>query len=212
MIFKDFVLCLYTALNEELPGLSAHAKMAPGKRPSASTIYKQGISPKQSAVLILFYPVDNKPHFCLIQRPSYVGVHSGQISFPGGKMDDVDQHLKDTALRETWEEIGVLKEDVKILSHLTEVYIPPSNFLVTPFIGFCEELPDFKLDSREVKELFSVPNTVLMNENNVKRKSMSFTQSTKPVKIPYYDINNKIVCGATAVILSEVKEILKTFY
>ena len=212
MIFKDFIFCLYSALNEELPGLGAHAKMAPGNRPSAASIYKQGISPKLSAVLILFYPIDNTPHFCLIQRPSYEGVHSDQISFPGGKIDTIDEHLKDTALRETWEETGVAKEEIKILSQITDVYIPPSNFLVTPFIGFCEQYPKFKLDSREVKELFSVPTTALINEKTVKCTLMSFSKSKNAVNVPYYDLNDKIVWGATAVILSEVKEILKKFH
>lgn len=199
-------------MNEELPGHLAHAQMAPGKRPTASAVLKKGIKPKLSAVLILFYPSKDLPHFSLIQRPIYQGVHSGQISFPGGKIDEEDDNLKETALRETWEEIGVPKEKINILSELTDVYIPPSNFLVTPFVGFCAEEPVFKIDPIEVEEMIAVPFTVLMDDKMVKSKDMKFNQNSNTVKVPYYDILNRTVWGATAVILSEVKEILNKFY
>ncbi|MBL4704117.1 MAG: CoA pyrophosphatase [Flavobacteriales bacterium] len=212
MIFSEFVTKLYTELQHDLPGVKSHAEMSPFKRPNVNQLAKIGKTPKQSAVMVLFYPFQNRPHFCLTQRPEYNGTHSGQVSFPGGKMEEVDINLKATALRETFEEVGATVEHIQVLSELTQVYIPPSNFLVTPFIGFCDERPNFVADPIEVVEIMDVSVATLMDESIVKRKSMKMGTSGIRFKVPYYDIQDKVVWGATAVILSEVKKILKPFY
>ena len=209
MRFSNFVNELYKEFSKELPGVEAHKEMAPLKRPTAEQIRKVRKDPRLSAIMVLFYPIDDRPHFVLTQRPNYKGTHSGQVSFPGGKMEEVDLNLKETALRETWEEVGVPKEDIQVLGELTEVYIPPSNFLVSPYVGFCDIKPEFIIDPIEVVEAFDVPASLLLDESIVKHKSIKISTVGMKINTPYYDINDKVVWGATAVMLAELKVILK---
>lgn len=209
MTFSQFVTGLYSELQNDLPGEEAHQEMAPFKRPTAKQIMKLRKDPKLSAVLVLFYPVNDEPHFCLTQRPIYKGTHSGQVSFPGGKMEEIDESLKYTALRETREEVGVQEEDVQVLSELTQVYIPPSNFLVTPFVGFTDFTPQFKPDPIEVVEVLDVPVELLLDDSIAKEKPIKMSASGLTINAPYYDIHGKVVWGATAVMLAEVKSILR---
>ena len=100
---------------------------------------------------MLFYPdINNETRLVLMLRNKYKGVHSNQISLPGGKVDRLDKSLKDTALRETHEEIGLHKDDIDIVGDLSSVYIPPSNFNVYPFIGYINTTPIFHPDPKEV--------------------------------------------------------------
>ncbi|MFY7812156.1 MAG: NUDIX hydrolase, partial [Flavobacterium sp.] len=125
--------------NKDLTGHKSHEKMIPKDRIKDLKQLEVSIEKaKKAAVLALFVPKKNIPHLVLIKRNSYHGVHSAQIAFPGGKPEVEDKDLQATALREAWEEIGVNIQEVKIVTHLSKVYIQPSNFLVTPFLGYCE--------------------------------------------------------------------------
>lgn len=208
MIYNEFLEHLYQQFQRELPGLSAHALMAPSKRPTAAQA-KVSANPKLSAVMVLFYPVDYKPHFCLMQRPTYEGTHSGQVSFPGGKMEPEDDSLKTTALRETFEEVGVEQDKIQVMGELTQVYIPPSNFLVSPFVGFLDERPTFVPDDYEVAEVLEVPVTTLLDDSIIKRGKIPVGSMGIKVNAPYFEIHQKIVWGATAVMLSELREMLR---
>src|SRR5690606_7847625 len=133
-----------TLSNGSLPGEAAHLKMSPSLRVRTSEVAKQpGFNPKQSAVIILLYPENDIWYNVLIKRPEYKGTHSGQIAFPGGRFEENDVTFDITALRECEEEIGVSRELITVLGKLTEIYIPPSNFMVHPYIGYCEEKPVF---------------------------------------------------------------------
>jgi len=147
----------------------------------------------------------------LILRTSDHGVHSGQVSFPGGKKEESDRSLEDTALRETEEEIGIKKNDVKVIGHLSELYIPTSGFLVQPFVGYLNKKPLFHPDKNEVQKLIEVPLFLIMDDGIVKETTIlkSKTRNQKSeIRIPYFDIHGEVVWGATAMILSELKEIL----
>ncbi len=192
----------------ELPGEAAHMKMAPKSRVRTSRAKEYtGFDPKLSAVMILLYPKDGIWHNALIQRPSYQGVHSAQMSFPGGKQEETDKDFAHTALRETEEEIGIPQHQISLISELTEVYIPPSNFLVKPFVGITEENPNFIKQNSEVDEIIEYPIVDLLSEHSIKEKDIVFANGFK-IKTPYFDINGKVVWGATAIMLSEFKEIL----
>jgi len=208
MYFNEFIQTLYQHL-DNLPGEEAHALMTPYKRPSALDIKNQSIHPKLSAVTLLLFPKKNDIHFVLTQRAEYDGTHSGQISFPGGKLEEQDASLKHAALRETKEEIGIDEEQINVLGELTQVYISPSNFLVTPFLSYSDFSPQFSL-SHEVTSIVEPSIKDLLNEKNivttkVKTKYGNFT-------VPAFNFNGKIVWGATALMLSEFKEIIKRFY
>ena len=208
--FSTFISSLETALQRPLPGKEAQFKMAPYDRvlkliADAFTTKRF----KESAVLCLFYPKNREPHFTLILRNTYKGVHSAQIGFPGGKVEEEDTSLEQTALRETEEEVGVQRDQVKIIGALTDLYIPPSGFLVHPFIGYLETAPEFIPDRTEVNKIIETPLSVLMDESIVGRKKITVSTTKLKVNYPFFDIQGETVWGATAMMLSELKEIIK---
>ena len=181
--------------------------MAPaGRRSRAKSTFMRD-NHKLAAVLILFYPSENGVAFPLIQRPSYDGVHSGQVGLPGGKRELEDADLGQTALRETHEEIGVNPSNIQLLGSLTEIFIPPSNFLVHPYVGVTGTEPRFKPDSIEVSEIFTSSITELTSPNLIGQTKVSVGKGIR-IDTPYFQIDNRVVWGATAMMLSELREIL----
>ncbi len=191
-----------------LGGLQSQFKMAPELRKRYSLKGIEANNPKESAVLALFYPdKDYNTKILLMLRASYNGVHSAQISLPGGKKEKNDTNLQFTALRETEEEIGVLKNDITIIRELTKTYIPPSNFWVTPFIGILEKTPVFKTNN-EVERLIEVSIIDVLDESSLSSKNLT-TSYMQNIDVPCFKLNNYIVWGATAMMLSEIKDLLK---
>jgi 8-oxo-dGTP pyrophosphatase MutT (NUDIX family) len=191
-----------------LPGDVEQLKMAPYNRVARNMARVVNDSPKLSAVLLLLYEREGEPYFVLTQRHAYKGVHSKQVSLPGGKKEDTDQSLVDTALRETREEIGVRESLVDVIGNLTDVYIPPSGFLVTPVIGFLESEPEFQTDPREVDYIIESPIARLLESDVIQETKIPIGISQIKVKTPYFSILDHIVWGATAMILSEFKALL----
>ena len=208
MNFTDFKIKIETLKTLQLGGLDAQFKLAPKLRFKYDADKIKASNPKKAAVLSLFYPNEkNEACFLLTKRASYKGTHSANISFPGGKIEKTDTNLEETALRETFEEVGVNASSVKIIREITDVYIPPSNFLATPFLGFVDEKPTFILNY-EVAETIEVLVSDLLNEINISTVNMN-TSYMKNVSVPCFKLNNTIVWGATAMMLSEIKELLK---
>ncbi|CAN5564047.1 CoA pyrophosphatase [soil metagenome] len=206
-MFRSFVSQLESRLSQVLPGEDAQFSMAPNARKRLSEIPKENYNPKRSAVLILLFPHQDSIHTVLIQRHEYDGVHSGQIAFPGGKFEEEDVELKQTALRETAEEIGVNPANINVIGSLTDIYISPSNFLVKPFIGIINERPTFVLDTREVQKLISVDLFYLNDKTIIGEKSIVHSGGLK-IKTPYYEIEGLTIWGATAMIISELNAIV----
>ncbi len=197
--------------SDGLPGESAHKHLIPGNRPSAKHIQQDGnIKAKRSAVLILLYPKAGEWHNVLIKRPVYPGTHSGQVSFPGGKVEKQDPTTSATALREANEEIGVEIQDITIIDELTDIYIPPSNFLVHPYLACIDYTPDFIPDNHEVASIIEYEVMNLTDPNLLKKKDITFANGFT-MNTPYFDIHEHTVWGATGIMLSELKEILKAF-
>ena len=209
MKFTDFLNYVPKIINQELPAFNAHAKMAPIERISSlNPDYYKDNNPKQSAVMMLFYPKQEEAHLILIRRNEYPGVHSAQISFPGGQVDPVDTNLKATALRETYEEVGVIPSAIDVVMPFTEIYIPPSNFLVKPFLGLTAETPHFIPNPDEVTALIELPLRVFLDDSIVITTEME-TSYSKKIMVPAFKFEDYIVWGATAMILSELKETIK---
>lgn len=187
-----------------LKGTEAHFEIAPYR---VNHFKSTPNSPRKAAVLILLYPIQNISHFALIQRPNYEGKHSGQISFPGGKWEKEDLSLNHTALREAWEETNISEKDVELLGNLSQIYIPPSNFEVTPVLGISENRPLFKPDKREVNEIIEVPLSELLDQSNLKTTELKI-ENGKRLSTPYFDLRSKIVWGATAMMLNELRHYL----
>ena len=208
MNFNDFKNLTSTLTTRPLGGLETQFKLAPKIRIPYSEEDIKAKDPKKAAVLALFYPNgNNKTQFLLTKRASYKGTHSAQISFPGGKLDLTDQSLQHTALRETWEEVGVHMEQIAIFKEMTNVYIPPSNFLVTPFLGITSIQPKF-ITNYEVEAVIEVSLTDLLNENSFSYTTLS-TSYAKEMEVPCFKLNDYIVWGATAMMLNELKELIK---
>ncbi len=192
------------ALQKPLPGLAAQIKLAPAYRVE-SLRNTPPADARAAGVLILLYPRDGTWHFPLMKRVEDGLVHSGQISLPGGSQE-TGESLRETALREACEEIGAACADVDVLGQLSAIYIPPSNFLVTPTVGYTLTRPDFRCDPREVAELIEVPLSRLFDRDVVKREPWSLRGLT--VEVPFYQIGSHKVWGATAMILSEFSMVL----
>jgi len=208
MNFKNFTHKLEDFKKIRLGGLEAQFKMAPKLRLQYNKDKIAANNPRKAAVLALFYPnKKNETTLLLTQRPSYKGTHSAQISFPGGKAEKTDKNLQETALRETFEEVGVQTSSIKIIRELTDVYIPPSNFLATPFLGFVEERPNFILN-HEVANTIEILVSDLLNESSITTVNLT-TSYMKNMDVPCFKIDDYIIWGATGMMLSEIKELLK---
>lgn len=162
---------------------------------------------RKSGVLILFYPDESGAFFPLIKRPEYVGFHSGQVAFPGGKMELSDVDIIQTALREAEEEVGIDRNQVQVLGSLSDLYIPTSNFLVSPVVGFLEKRPEFIPEAKEVSRIIQTEVPLLFNPEIRKRKMLTISKSIN-LDTPYFDIDGEVVWGATAMILSELIQVL----
>ncbi len=204
--FLLFVEQLGNQLQKTLPGETTQFEMAHVKR--GHILYdnlKEG-DYKISAVLIFIYPNNqNNPSFLLIERPTYDGHHSAQIALPGGKAELFDIDIKATALREFSEETGCVEPPI-VLGKCTPVYIPVSKFVVHPFVAYLSHKPNFTPDTREVAQLIECPISTLINPTIVKETIVTPMENVS-FKTPYFDIENKIVWGATAMILNEFKAV-----
>ncbi len=159
--------------------------------------------------MALFYPdLEEQTRLLLILRKVYEGVHSNQIGFPGGKLEVQDKDLLHTALRETHEEVGVLPSTVQVIKELSEVYIPPSNFLVQPFMGIYPNPSPFVKDEIEVEQLVEVYLRDFMDDSSLIQENLS-TSYAKNINVPAYKLNGYTVWGATAMMLSEIRELLQ---
>ncbi|MGG8498045.1 NUDIX hydrolase [Tenacibaculum sp. TC6] len=208
MFFSDFINQIHRFQHSSLGGIQSQFKLAPELRKKYSEEMILTKTPKQAAVLALFYPDEyNRTNFLLTQRASYKGTHSAQISFPGGKVDNQDNTLEETALRETDEEVGVTTNEITIIRQLSDTYIPPSNFLVAPFMGFCEHKPSF-IPNNEVANIIEVLVEDLLDDNNIISVPMN-TSYMQNIEVPCFKLNDYIVWGATAMMLSEIKDLIK---
>ena len=198
------------ALKKPLPGHVAHAELAPYRK--SNPHYLKDIKPKLASTLVLLFPDKHDIlHFVLIKRPQYSGVHSNQYALPGGKKEG-NENKKETALRETQEEIGIKKDEIQIIGKLSEIYVPPSNFLIFPFIGYCSSTPLFTADQNEVDEIIKIQLDELFKNDVVKStyKSIIHNGQRFNMSVPFLDLNGRDVWGATGAILNELKVILSS--
>ena len=209
MDFNDFLEYVPKLKEVALPGSEAHYKMAPLERIESMKNWNvTDVNPRSAAVMMLFYPKNGRTHLVLIIRNSYEGVHSAQIAFPGGKYESNDENFQNTALRETHEEVGIPPDSIEIIMPFTNLYIQPSNFMVYPYLGICRAEIVFIPDSTEVAAIIELPLSDFLNDDMLTKTAMSTSYATT-IEIPAFEINGHVVWGATAMMLSELKEVLK---
>ncbi len=206
-MFISFITQLKNRLQQPLPGEDVQFKMSPIGRPKLKELSLDTYKPKKSAVMILLFPHEETIKTVFIVRPVYQGVHSGQVAFPGGKFDEIDTDLKQTALRETHEEIGIMPESIEVIGNLTNVYISPSNFLVTPYIGYINKQPKFIPDTQEVEQIVTY-NLLELNNTTIKSEKLIKLSMGFEIQAPYYNIAGHTVWGATAMMISELNAII----
>jgi 8-oxo-dGTP pyrophosphatase MutT (NUDIX family) len=198
---------LAKALSGELPGTDVQWEMASSDRMTTSYPRIPRDDARQASVLILLYPEDGELHTVFMQRPDYDGVHSGQISFPGGKKEPSDIDLIQTALRETQEETGADIDNIRILGTLTPLFIWVSNMLVTPVVGWTEVKPPLNFTSEEVVFLFEASVKKLLDPSIVREKPYNI--KGEKLNVRFFDYNGHVIWGATAMMLNELLTIIK---
>lgn len=208
MDFQYFLKFIADLVQAPLSGDISHQKMMPLERKEllAKMNLKEN-KPREAAVTMLFYPKNKETHLVLIVRNSYKGVHSAQIAFPGGKFETDDADFSATALRETEEEIGVSRNKIEIIKAFSSVFIPPSNFMVYPFLGICKEEIQFIPDAIEVAAIIELPLKVFRDDSILTVENLS-TSYGSFIEVPAFKIDGHIVWGATAMMLSELRDVL----
>jgi 8-oxo-dGTP pyrophosphatase MutT (NUDIX family) len=204
---KEFADRLRIEISKGLPGTKVQWALASSDRLVKNFPRIPCKDSAEAAVLILLYPVDGIVHTVFIQRSEYNGVHGGQISFPGGKKESSDSDLKQTAIREASEETGLNPSDVKIIGALTPLYIPVSNIVVTPFVGWSEEKPSFTPETSEVVFIIEADISSFLDNSIIKIKP--FEIRGEMIDIKYFDYKGNVIWGATAMILHELLTIIK---
>ena len=177
-------------------------------RISTEEYLQQNPNHRNSAVLMLLFPLNGTIYTALIRRPSYEGMHSGQLALPGGKKEESDETILHTAIRETEEEVGIKIPEENILGKLTPVYIPVSNFLVNPFVGKLNERPDWMPDKHEVESMLEFPLDYLFQHELKERRRISIGKNMF-IDAPCYMIDRQVLWGATAMMFAELEALLK---
>lgn len=194
--------------NTELAGANAHGIFSPPSRPVFTYDEVLEKNPKFAAVNIVLYLKNNEWHFPLIVRSKNErDRHSGQISLPGGKREEMDKDFAETAIRETSEEIGIEKHYVRIIRELSPIYIPPSNFYVYPYISYTRKNPEFILQQSEAVEIIEFPITSFLNLPD--NPEIMALPGAGGYEVPVINFNGYIIWGATAMILSEFSQLIK---
>jgi 8-oxo-dGTP pyrophosphatase MutT (NUDIX family) len=196
-------------LQKPLLGITSHLKMAPPTRKAELEAAKEAVPfAKKSAVMILLFHEGEKLKVVFIRRSFYVGIHAGQMAFPGGRYEDSDVTVKETAFREIEEEIGITRDKIELLGRISDIYVPPSNFLISVFVGYLSKKPVYNPDEREVAEVIEVDFDEFLKPENIAVKDFHVPSANHAVTAPYYQTTHCDIWGASAMVVSELVDIL----
>lgn len=210
MEFSNFLKYIPQIKTEKLLGSLAHELMVPPERKDLmENLDLNNFNPREAAIMMLLYPKNGQTYLALILRNTYKGVHSSQIAFPGGKVEPEDISVEFAALRETHEEIGISSDKINIIRPFTQVYIPPSNFMVYPFLGYATQELEFIEEASEVAAMIELSLQDFLDDSIIVNKMMATSYSTE-ISVPAFKIADYYVWGATAMMMSELKEVLKS--
>ncbi len=178
-------------------------------RPTLDKYYHPKPDAREAAVMLLLLFDSDIPKVVFIKRPDHPrDPHSGQISFAGGRIEKSDLSYESGARRETFEEIGVPQDQIKVIGALSKLYVFASNNLVFPFVGYLDYMPDFTLQKSEVDQVITVPMDYFLNESVLLTKDLQVKDYTLK-DVPYYDLYGHTLWGATAMIFAEWLQIWK---
>ena len=206
---EEFISYLYHRLKSELPGRRAQKLMVPEGGEQIMRRFTPTPTARPSAVLLPLVIKNNNIEVLFTLRSSTLSNHSGQISFPGGRAENGETPTE-TALREVEEEIGIGKEDIQILGSLSDLFVPPSDSIISPLIGIIRNLPLMIINADEVEEVFLVPLADFLDPD--KYKSVTRDIQGYAVQVPTWSVHPTTpLWGATAMILSELVELYREF-
>ena len=194
-------------LAEPLPGSTAHEPMRATPLGQIRPKFEHQMPPKPGSVLILLYEEGGKIKFPLIKRPEYLGTHSGQVSFPGGKAEPGEDFMQ-TALREGEEEIGVRTSEMKVIGRLSDFFVIPSNFMIVPVVAYSLSTPTFVPQESEVVKILEGNLDELLRDDAVHVKEI-LAAKIYPMLAPHFLIEREIVWGATAMMLNELRVVIR---
>lgn len=204
----QIIQVLRERLQGPLPGRAAHDRMASAVRKSNVLPSASPEGARKAGVLLYLYPgLSGEWLLPLIRRPQYPGVHGGQMAFPGGRFEEQDTDMIDTALREAHEEVGIQARREEVLGCLTDLYIPPSNSVVTPVVAVGDKAPDFLTDPAEVDALFEIGLHELQDPGVVSQARITVMNGVV-INAPAYLLHGQTIWGATAMIISELLMLL----
>ncbi|KOY84880.1 hypothetical protein AD998_00805 [bacterium 336/3] len=205
--FEERIQNIEKRIKEGLPGMGSQIKMVSETFKNRYFDMQPNEQTREGGVLILLYPESNQLHLPFILRPSTEkGVHSGQVAFPGGKKEETDKNVIHTALREAEEEVHLDTSQITVIGQLSPLFVFASNFMVYPTLAYTNTPPLLKPNPSEVAEIFSANIEHLKHPETIKKTTIKTPQYT--FETPYYDVDGKIIWGATAMMLSELLEIL----
>lgn len=204
MEYQNFKDQIRLSLEQGLPGDEAQYMLAPSRRVRLSELELDLDTVKKAGVLALIENRGGEAHFVLTERTKYPGAHSGQISFPGGRFEEDDNDFAFTAQRETNEEIGLSSDKYQIFGPLTELYIPPSNFLVHPFLALADKATDLQREEKEVAQIHRIPVAKILDDQFIKETQVEVSGGFK-LKTRAFIVDGITIWGATAMIISEIR-------
>ena len=197
-------------LLQPLPGGDAHELFRAHPVGDVKPLFDHKLPPKPGGVIILLYEENGKIKFPLTKRPEYTGAHSGQVSLPGGKADPGEDAVA-TALRECEEEIGINRNDINVIGKLSDFFVMPSNFMVTPVVAAMDTTVGFKPDTREVVRILSADLEEILKDNAMKQKEILAAGRFR-MNAPHFVIEEEVVWGATAMMINEFRMILREMF
>lgn len=203
--FTSLTERLRERLCDPLPGVEAQLRMAPAYRQNRTLARVDDKPCREAGVLALLFPDEEDAHLVLTARRPDLRDHAGQVSFPGGRREP-EESLRETALREAHEEVGLVPASVDVLGTLTPLYIPPSNYCVYPFVGAVAERPELFPTDAEVAAIIHAPLSHLLRP--VARRVEPWTLRGRTVDVPFFDVDGYQVWGATAMMLAELLTLL----
>ena len=207
MTLQDLSEKLKQRLTLPLPGAAAHEPMRATAVGSMIPKFEHKLAPKPGGVLILLFEDGGKIKFPLTKRQEYVGAHSAQVSLPGGKAE-AGEHSIQTALREAEEEIGIDRNEPNVLGTLSNFFVIPSNFIITPVIASVEVEPIFTPDPREVAKILFASIDDLLSIDAIKRREIVAAGQFR-MMAPFFEVDGDMVWGATAMMLNEFRLVLR---
>lgn len=207
MKIEDLARKIRERIDLGLPAHLSHSKLYSYKRDSIDEVLSRN-SHRDSAVLLLLYPKKEEFHLVFMLRPIYDGTHSGQICFPGGRKEQVDADLWQTAKREAHEELNIQGNSLEKIGELSPVYVPPSNFLIRPFLAYSKQRPNFSPDKKEVEEIIEIPLKELQKRESLKNSKI-YVQKRGELEVKGFHYKSSFIWGATSMILMEFLDVLE---